>query len=85
MEETTLDTILIVHEELISTLVLLVAFRAVSGKVEVDCSRGFDEKLSNFVNFYSWSGMPKPVAEVGEGKLISRRQRQFFLGLLSVF
>ena len=22
--------------------------------------------------------MPKPVAEVGEGKLISRRQRQFF-------
>ena len=28
--------------------------------------------------------MPKPVAEVGEGKLIYRWPRQFFLGLLSI-
>jgi len=49
MEETTLDTFVIVHEVSIG-FVLLVVVRAVCGG---RFSEGFDEKLGHFVQFFS--------------------------------
>lgn len=60
---------------------LLSNLRAVSGG---RVSEEFDEKLWNFVQFFFWSGMPKPVAGVAEGKLVSRLQGQFYLDLLVI-